>query len=89
MKGAQIIKEGSMRVLSPGMKEGTPFPFKSPVGNRIGQIKKIIIPPQKELADRLVDVLLGYGKEATRYSLWIKYDAIFRILQDTFGEAVR
>src|SRR3989344_460896 len=75
-------EETMRRELPAEMKEGTPFPFRSSVGNRAGQIKKIIIHPHKELTDRVVDVPLGYGKEAGRYSLWIRYDAIFRILQD-------
>ncbi len=81
-------EEVGKRKLPPGMKEGTPFPFKNSVGEFPGQIKTIIVPPYRELTDQLVDVPLGYGKEAQRYSLWIKYDAIFRILQHTFGEAV-
>ena len=69
-----------------GMKEGTPFPYQNRVGKNKGQIQKLIIPPYEELTGQRVDVPLGY--RYSQYSLWLEYDAIFRILQDTFGEAV-
>jgi len=69
-----------------GMKEGTPFPYQNRVGKNRGQIQKLIVPPYEELTGQRVDVPLGY--RYSQYSLWLEYDAIFRILQDTFGEAV-
>lgn len=69
-----------------GMKEGTPFPYQNRVGENRGQIKKIIVPPYEDLSDQKVDVALGY--KYAQSSLWIKYDTIFRIVKDTFGEAV-
>ncbi len=69
-----------------GMKEGTPFPFQNIVGENRGQIQKIIVPPYEELTNQRVDVPLGYRH--SQYSLWLEYDAIFRILKDTFGDAV-
>jgi len=69
-----------------GMKEGTPFPYQHRVGKNKGQVQKLIVPPYQELTDQRVDIPLGY--RYSQYSLWVEYDAIYRILQDQFGEIV-